>query len=396
MSDEYKLLCALLVFCAGIIGCILPKFLRKGHNHVLCHLNIFSGGIFLSAGLVHLLAHSSTDLEEYVDEDLEGFPISYFLCGLGILAPMIIEESFGFSEDLKEDQQHKTEASKQLDLENPVEKKCDHDHHHHHDHEHNEKKSETQSPTKTEENEEKLGSTEESSESRSVDSTIIALAITPSKPESQEECPCDCHDFHHTHNHENDFINVFKTESVVSAILLFLALSFHSVIAGLALGTSTEDKTVLNLLIAILCHKTLAAMALGSRMLASTMNTKHFIAMSLAFSLTTPVGIIVGVVVSGESEDTWTHMVQAFAAGTFLFVALFELIGKEFKSKSIKLPYIVGWVLLGFCAMSAITLFEDHDHGHDHEEEEEDHDHEDERMRMLRAVGDVVNDVVFN
>ena len=52
-----------------------------------------------------------------------------------------------------------------------------------------------------------------------------------------------------------------------SRLLLTTALSFHSVLEGIALGVVEEEGTLISILVTILAHKSLAAFALGSSLL---------------------------------------------------------------------------------------------------------------------------------
>lgn len=79
------------------------------------------------------------------------------------------------------------------------------------------------------------------------------------------------------------------------------------------------------------------------------------------FTITTPVGIFLGMILSyalaGQTLTLVSCCFQSFSAGTFLFVALEEIIPKELahpKDKPVKLALAV----VGFMAMASIKIFD--------------------------------------
>ena len=82
--------------------------------------------------------------------------------------------------------------------------------------------------------------------------------------------------------------------SAVSAVLLSLALSLHSVLEGAALGAQTTTSAHRNIMIAILAHKGLSSYALGASLVGSQMQRTQFWALGLCFSLASPLGIMTG------------------------------------------------------------------------------------------------------
>ena len=58
-----------------------------------------------------------------------------------------------------------------------------------------------------------------------------------------------------------------QTTSAIRAYSLFAALMIHSVIEGLGFGSADTSRMALTVLVAIVCHKGLAAFALAQTML---------------------------------------------------------------------------------------------------------------------------------
>ena len=64
----------------------------------------------------------------------------------------------------------------------------------------------------------------------------------------------------HGHSHVSSLI---ENESSLRSIILFLALSVHSIFEGMALGLQETPSKALNLFIAIVLHECLVAFAMG-------------------------------------------------------------------------------------------------------------------------------------
>ena len=79
-----------------------------------------------------------------------------------------------------------------------------------------------------------------------------------------------------------------RTESSAgaSSFALFIVLSLHSIIAGMALGVEAHPMQAMAILIAILAHKGSAAFALGLRT-----QSEHYWRRMLGFVVMTPLGL---------------------------------------------------------------------------------------------------------
>lgn len=125
-------------------------------------------------------------------------------------------------------------------------------------------------------------------------------------------------------------------EAPVSAAVLFLILSIHSLITGISLGIETQNVAALALLIAVLAHKGTAAFALGLKVRAVVKDSGKYFRQMTAFSLTTPAGILLGLYLvsklSGAHSALYEGIFDAVAAGTFLYVAIFEILAEEFQT----------------------------------------------------------------
>lgn len=183
------------------------------------------------------------------------------------------------------------------------------------------------------------------------------------------------HDGHghvaHGHGHGGDshghsHMDISQGTSYIVAYLLVLALSFHNIFEGIALGTQQDYPSTVSIFIAILAHSPLAGFALGVSLVKARATPLMLLSCLFIFSFMTMAGAALGLGLSYALEgDTLTVVsacFQSFSAGTFLFVALEEIIPKEMampKDKALKLFLC----LLGLLFMAAVKLFEgDEDH----------------------------------
>jgi len=121
-------------------------------------------------------------------------------------------------------------------------------------------------------------------------------------------------------------INELKTRSstTTSCILFFVAISIHSVLEGLGLGSST-GKDVWGPFVAILAHKGLAGFAVGANLVRANMKTSQLYLWGFAFAILSPVSCVAAFYLTiHKSESFTTGVFLALASGSFIYVGLLE------------------------------------------------------------------------
>jgi len=141
--------------------------------------------------------------------------------------------------------------------------------------------------------------------------------------------------------------------------ILMLILSIHSIITGIALGTEKRIVQALVILIAVLAHKGTAAFALGVSMLRSAMERRRFFPLICFFSFMTPFGVVLGygfsALLSGTASQAFEAVFDALAAGTFLYIALLDILEEEFgQHKHLWVKFALVLTGLGIMALVAI------------------------------------------
>lgn len=155
------------------------------------------------------------------------------------------------------------------------------------------------------------------------------------------------------HGHEGGFDSF-------SPFILALVLGIHSMIAGLAVGLEQDLTGGLILLGAIIAHKGSASFALGANLYKSGMSKGALSRTLLIFSLSTPIGILAGSILSrgltGSKAQLAEGCFDGLAAGTFLYVAIMEILAEEFEDhQNSRVKYFL--TLLGLGIMAVLAIF---------------------------------------
>jgi zinc transporter 1/2/3 len=149
-------------------------------------------------------------------------------------------------------------------------------------------------------------------------------------------------------------------QGVLAAYAVLTALSIHSLLAGLALGAQPEISRALVISLAIVAHKSAAGFALGVSLVRSQLGTRQVWTLVAIFALSTPlgglVGTLLGEVFDGRIGATLEAILVSLAAGTFVYVATFDILRDEFPAPGGRLAK---WLLLtaGIASMSALAAW---------------------------------------
>lgn len=162
----------------------------------------------------------------------------------------------------------------------------------------------------------------------------------------------------HRHGHSHFDPTHLATAGPLRLISLVLALSAHSVFEGLALGLQDKGAKLGGLFLGVAVHESLAAVALGVSVAKASLSMRDAVKLGAAVSAMIPLGVVVGV--SIESAQTLAGgaasvVLQGLAAGTFLFVTFFEILGPELDENSDRLLKVL-FLVLGYGTLAALLL----------------------------------------
>ncbi|XP_016449488.2 zinc transporter 5-like [Nicotiana tabacum] len=122
---------------------------------------------------------------------------------------------------------------------------------------------------------------------------------------------------------------------VISQVLE-LGIIVHSVIIGIALGASESPKTIRPLVAALTFHQFFEGMGLGGCIAQAKFKTRAVAIMTLFFSLTTPIGIGIGLgITNSYDENSPTALIvegvfNSASAGILIYMALVDFLAADF------------------------------------------------------------------
>ncbi|EXB53577.1 Zinc transporter 5 [Morus notabilis] len=153
---------------------------------------------------------------------------------------------------------------------------------------------------------------------------------------------------HATHGHSHGFVGDENSASsellrhrVISQVLE-LGIVVHSVIIGISLGASESPKTITPLVAALTFHQFFEGMGLGGCIAQAKFKARAVTIMAIFFSLTTPVGIAIGIGISNVYKETSpTALIvegifNAASAGILIYMALVDLLAADFMSRKLQ------------------------------------------------------------
>ncbi|KAF1790423.1 Zinc/iron permease [Phytophthora cactorum] len=346
--DEFKLAAALCIWVLALVGGIAPLLSsQRVSKRASSVLNMVAAGIFLASSCMHLLpdAQNNAALTEwgcehtaevflavrtrYDGDNKRCFKWANFFYGCGFLMVLLIEVlAHTLQRHYSKVQNGHDQQEREALLEVPRAAEVDnlaktngHSHGHSHGHAHGHSH----------------GQLENGDYGTQGASTELALHAEDGKDEP------------HSHIH-----GIVKGNPIL-ALVVFIALSFHSVMEGMGMGASSTPAW--DILVAILAHKSLAAFALALEFLHHNVSQKQLLSSVAVFSLMTPTGILFGRLLVDTNHATPAGGVcAAFAGGTFLFVAIMEIIPQELQDPRFQSEKCSA-LLAGYGAMGVLSLW---------------------------------------
>eukprot|EP00238_Polyblepharides_amylifera_P015617 CAMPEP_0196575542 /NCGR_PEP_ID=MMETSP1081-20130531/4996_1 /TAXON_ID=36882 /ORGANISM="Pyramimonas amylifera, Strain CCMP720" /LENGTH=539 /DNA_ID=CAMNT_0041893879 /DNA_START=46 /DNA_END=1665 /DNA_ORIENTATION=- len=291
---DLKGMLLVVIFFLGIVGGMVPLACysvldREMFAWGMGLANSFSGGVFIGSAFLHLLPHVVEEAE-HVDMDTD-FPVPYALVLVGYFFVFAIEKILF--------------------------------HAHHHENPHKSAPENSEAP-------------DEASE----DMGIVKIDLSLETKETVKgEVSGDS--FRGLQSRSTKALQSLKDSKVFngvftkyghlqSSVLLFLAISCHAVIAGIALGIQSDRQDVFLVFWAILAHKSVVALSLGVKFLTDGASTFQTMTLLTAFSLVSPIGILIGMAIDNENGTT-SMILNGISAGTFLYIGATEVVVDEFE-----------------------------------------------------------------
>jgi len=189
----------------------------------------------------------------------------------------------------------------------------------------------------------------------------------------------------HEHSHDHDHSSSGHSHSHMPSpeedeslaatfrnLLLIVAMSFHGIFEGMAIGLQGTQRDVLVFFLAVSLHECTILFCIGVELISSKTKILRMITYILVVSLVCPIGIAIGIVISENSFDAGSveralvvGSLQGLAAGTLLYVTFFEIFAAEGRKLKNKYLHILVAVL-GFAFMVFLEFVGGHSHSHSH------------------------------
>ncbi|XP_059177412.1 zinc transporter ZIP1-like [Physella acuta] len=340
-----KVITLVVLIFLTLVFSVLPYFLvLRGSNslvssrlreRVIGYLNCFAGGVFLATLLLHLLTEGNEEFENYKEKVSlkEDFPIFNTCVAVGFFI-------VAFMELFMHACLHSDASVQDLEVVVP--------------------------------------------EVNNVPSQYGAVGVSPQTDCNSASCREHCEDERRSLLNKNPESAVSSvtvntavrerradgpaeyTPSGMRAFLLLVALSFHTIFDGLAVGLQKNESEVWQVFAAISIHKSIIAFCLGLEMFKSQQHRPCRAFLWLCFfSLMSPIGIGLGIAltsggVNDEARLLSSSILQGLAAGTFLYVTFLEILCMYIGHNSRRHFLNIFFAMVGFVFMALVKLL-DHD-----------------------------------
>lgn len=143
--------------------------------------------------------------------------------------------------------------------------------------------------------------------------------------------------------------------------MIALILVIHSLIEGAVLGINTTLETASIIFLAIIAHKSSESFALAVILNPTKLALKNVIIIVALFSLMTPLGILLGTLLTTgmafKSVQLLTAGFNAFAAGTFLYMSTLHHINHHERMHTSENLFEFVFLLIGIVIMAALALW---------------------------------------
>ncbi|KAG8085902.1 hypothetical protein GUJ93_ZPchr0010g10825 [Zizania palustris] len=317
-AQKLKIIAIFCILLASSAGCAIPTFGRRfpalRPDAVLFFaLKAFAAGVILATAFVHILPESFDKLTSPCLADngpWQKFPFAGLVAMLASIATLLVDTiATGYFQRLH--------ASRAAAVVGYVEASDEHERSHAHG-----------------------------------VSAVVASAAAMSTDD-------DCADL-------QDRAQVIR-HRVISQVLE-LGIITHSIIIGISLGASESLGTIRPLVAALTFHQFFEGIGLGGCIVQARFRLKSAVTMAVFFSLTTPIGILIGIGISSAyNENSPTALVvegvlDSAAAGILNYMALVDLLADDFMNPRVRnsgrLQLITSFSLLvGTTLMSLLGIW---------------------------------------
>ncbi|XP_031490043.1 zinc transporter 2-like [Nymphaea colorata] len=267
-----KVLCLIIVFAATFLGGISPYFCKWDEGFLLVGTQ-FAGGVFLGTAMIHFLSDSN---ETFEDLTSKSYPFAFMLACAGYLLTMLADCVI-----LSVYEKRATGCGGDVEKESK-------------------------------------GAAAELKDGRGQEQSTIQM----------------------NNSMGGQFLRstaaLTSATSLGDSIILIVALCFHSVFEGIAIGVAENKAGAWKALWTISLHKVFAAIAMGIALL-RMIPDRPFLscaAYAFAFAISSPIGVAIGIIIDATTQGPvadWIYAISmGLACGVFVYVSINHLLAKGF------------------------------------------------------------------
>ncbi|KAG8146844.1 hypothetical protein E2320_013936 [Naja naja] len=151
----------------------------------------------------------------------------------------------------------------------------------------------------------------------------------------------------------------FNAHSAIRLVVLFLALSLHSIFEGLAVGLQDDGTQALEICLALLIHKGAIAFSLSLKLLQGRLRPRVVAICLVIFSAMSPFGIGLGVALTEVPMAALSRLsrsvLEGLATGTFIYITFLEILPHELGSSEQRILKVIV-LLLGFALVTSVLF----------------------------------------
>ncbi|KAJ7526315.1 hypothetical protein O6H91_16G001700 [Diphasiastrum complanatum] len=286
-----KVWCLIIVFVATFFAGVSPYYYRWSNSFLVLGTQ-FAGGVFLATALIHFLSDADGTFKNHTNNP---YPFAFMLATFGYLLTMFGDCVISWIYTRNEVENFPNSSQDMLD-------------------------PETGSKNFGIKNE----------------GGVVKPENASCCGETLEACKCE-ESVAETLEVKNVLTaTTVKSASLGDALLLIVALCFHSIFEGIAIGVAKSQHDAWRNLWTVCLHKIFAAVAMGIALLRILPNRPLLSCASYSFSfaISTPIGIAIGIVIDSTSQGAvadWIYAISmGIACGVFIYVAINHLLAKGY------------------------------------------------------------------
>lgn len=134
---------------------------------------------------------------------------------------------------------------------------------------------------------------------------------------------------------------IVNVTSLGDSVLLIVALCFHSVFEGIAIGVAETKADAWRALWTVCLHKIFAAIAMGIALLRMLPDRPLLscVAYAFAFAISSPIGVAIGIIIDATTQGSvadWIYAISmGLACGVFIYVSINHLLSKGYNPQKL-------------------------------------------------------------